>query len=168
MLFPLLEEPAPRSCPYAELRPMQSKLIHDADGQQTYAIILASGDEVTACLSAFARQRGLQAASFKAIGAFERATLAFFDWEAKRYLPIEVNEQVEVASLTGDVAVGPDGEPALHIHAVLGRRDGGAVAGHLQTALVRPTLEVILTESPEYLRKKVDPDVGLALIKPGL
>ncbi len=147
---------------------MQSKLIHDADGQQTYAIILSSGDEVSACLTAFAREAGLQAASFKAIGAFERATLAFFDWEAKSYLPIEVNEQVEVASLTGDVAIGPDGQPALHIHAVLGRRDGSAVAGHLQKAHVRPTLEVILTESPAYLRKKLDPEVGLALIKPEL
>ncbi|MHA6688115.1 PPC domain-containing DNA-binding protein [Mesorhizobium sp. A556] len=76
---------------------MQSKLIHDADGQQTYAIILSTGDEVTACLTAFAKEAGLQAASFKAIGAFKRATLAYFDWEAKAYLPIEVNEQVEVA-----------------------------------------------------------------------
>ncbi len=147
---------------------MQSKLLHDADGQQTYAIILSTGDEVTACLTAFAKEAGLQAASFKAIGAFRRATLAFFDWEAKAYLPIEVDEQVEVASLTGDVAVGPEGQPALHIHAVLGRRDGSAVAGHLETAEVRPTLEVILTESPEYLRKRLDPEIGLALIAPAL
>jgi len=147
---------------------MQSKLIHDAEGQQTYAIILATRDEVTACLTAFAREAGLQAASFKAIGAFKSARLAFFDWEAKEYLPIAVDEQVEVASLTGDVAIGPDDKPALHIHAVLGRRDGSAVAGHLLSGEVRPTLEVILTESPEYLRKKLDPNVGLALIKPEL
>ncbi|MGB3025409.1 PPC domain-containing DNA-binding protein [Paradevosia shaoguanensis] len=147
---------------------MQSKLIHDAEGQQTYAIILATGDEVTACLTAFAKEAGLQAASFKAIGAFKSARLAFFDWEAKEYLPIAVDEQVEVASLTGDVAIGPDDKPTLHIHAVLGRRDGSAVAGHLLSAEVRPTLEVILTESPEYLRKKLDPNVGLALIKPEL
>lgn len=147
---------------------MQSKLLHDADGQQTYAIILSTGDEVSACLKSFATEAGLQAASFKAIGAFQSARLAFFDWEAKSYIPIEVNEQVEVASLTGDIAIGPDGKPALHVHAVLGRRDGSAVAGHLQTADVRPTLEIVLTESPEYLRKKFDPEVGLALIKPDL
>lgn len=147
---------------------MQSKLLHDADGQQTYAIVLSTGDEVSACLEAFAQETGLQAASFKAIGAFQSAQLAFFDWEAKSYIPIEVNEQVEVASLTGDVAIGPEGKPAVHIHAVLGRRDGSAIAGHLQTAHVRPTLEIILTESPEYLRKTLDPEAGLALIKPGL
>jgi len=147
---------------------MHSKLIHDADGQQTYAIILSSGDEVMSCLTAFAKEADLQAASFKAIGAFRPATLAFFDWEQKTYLPIELDEQVEVASLTGDVAVGPDGQPAVHVHAVPGRRDGSALAGHLRSAEVRPTLEIILTESPEHLRKKLDPEVGLALIKPSL
>ncbi len=147
---------------------MQSKLIHNADGQQTYAIILTTGDEVSACLKKFAADAALQAASFKAIGAFQSARLAFFDWQSKSYIPIEVTEQVEVASLTGDVTIGTDGEPALHVHTVLGRRDGSAVAGHLQSAEVRPTLEIILTESPEYLRKKFDPEVGLALIKPDL
>jgi uncharacterized protein len=31
-------------------------------------------------------------------------------------------------------------------------------------AHVRPTLEVILTESPHHLRKRLDPEVGVALI----
>lgn len=147
---------------------MESKLIHDADGAQTYAIVLATGDEVVACLAQFAADRQLTAASFKAIGALSRATLAFFDWERKTYLPIAVDEQVEVAALTGDVAMGPDGKPAVHIHAVLGKRDGSAVAGHLESGSVRPTLEVILTESPRHLRKRFDPESGLALIDPEL
>jgi hypothetical protein len=147
---------------------MDSKLIHSENGEQTHAVILETGDEVVACLKQFADEKGLTAASFKAIGAFSNATLAFFDWEQKTYLPIEVNEQVEVASLTGDVALAPDGQPAVHIHAVLGRRDGSAVAGHLGRAMVRPTLEVILTESPRQLRKRFHPDVGLALIDPDL
>jgi uncharacterized protein len=47
---------------------------------------------------------------------------------------------------------------------VLGRRDGAAVAGHLLEGHVRPTLEVVLTESPVHLRKRHDPESGLALI----
>lgn len=147
---------------------MKSKLIHKAAGQRTYAVILSSGDEVMETLTRFAAEADLDAASFKAIGAFERATLAFFDWERKEYLPIAVEEQVEVASLTGDIAIDPDRKPALHIHAVLGRRDGTAVAGHLQKAFVRPTLEVILTEAPTYLKKQLDPEIGIALIAPDL
>ena len=45
-------------------------------------------------------------------------------------------------------------------------RDGSAKAGHLGEARVRPTLEVIVTESPAHLRKVKDAETGLALIKP--
>ncbi|MFG6083371.1 MULTISPECIES: PPC domain-containing DNA-binding protein [Paracoccus] len=143
---------------------MKSKILHDAAGQMTYVLILESGDEVMSCLQGFAEKQGLSAASFKAIGAFESATLAFFDWASKAYLPIQVAEQTEVASFTGDIAQGPDGKPAIHVHVVLGRRDGSALAGHLKDATVRPTLEVILIESPRHLCKHHDAETGLALI----
>ncbi len=143
---------------------MHSKLIHNADGQQTYAVILETGDEVIASLKIFAQDNNLTAASFKAIGALSGAELAFFDWEKKDYLPIPVDEQVEVASLTGDIAIDHDGRPAVHVHAVLSRRDGSAVAGHVQSGVVRPTLEVILTEAPTHLRKRFDAETGLAFI----
>jgi predicted DNA-binding protein with PD1-like motif len=71
--------------------------------------------------------------------------------------------QVEVLSLLGDVAVGDQG-PTLHLHAVLGKADGSVVGGHLIEAYVRPTLEVILIQPPSYLRKRKDPETGLALI----
>lgn len=116
------------------------------------------------CLNAFARAERLSAASFKAIGAFERSELAYFDWETKQYSPIRFNEQVEVAAFTGDIALDPDGAPAVHVHTVLGLRDGSARAGHLRLGLVRPTLEIILTEAPRHLRKRIDPQSGLALI----
>jgi predicted DNA-binding protein with PD1-like motif len=93
------------------------------------------------------------------------AKLAYFDWETKQYQSIAVNEQVEVASLVGDIAIGPDGKPSVHVHAVLGRRDGSALAGHLEEGNVRPTLEIIVTETPAHLCKAKDSDSGLALIK---
>lgn len=146
---------------------MQSKLIHETGGQRTFAVVLETDEELMACLDAFARRESLSAAQFTAIGAFSRAVLKYFDWESKTYLDNPVREQVEVASLIGDVALGPDGKPALHVHLVLGRRDGTALAGHLAEGYVRPTLEVIVTESPAHLRKRKDPESGLALIRTG-
>lgn len=145
---------------------MQSRLLHDADGQRTFAIVLKTGDEAIGCLQAFARRERLSAAQFTAIGAFGRATLGYFDWEQKDYVRNQIEEQVEVASLIGDVALAQAGEPALHVHVVLGRRNGNAIAGHLLEAEVRPTLEIVLTESPAHLRKRHDAESGLALIEP--
>jgi uncharacterized protein len=149
-----------------ERRKMQHRLLHDIEGQRTYAVVLDKGDEVMETLQAFAVSEGVQAAQLSAIGAFEAVVLLYFDWEKKDYLRIPVREQVEVASLLGDIAQSPSGEPALHIHVVVGKRDGTAMAGHLAEAHVRPTLEVIITESPAHLRKVKDSETGLALIRP--
>ncbi|WP_458760326.1 PPC domain-containing DNA-binding protein [Afipia sp. TerB] len=143
---------------------MQAKLLYDADGQRTYAVILATGDEVMSSLKDFATREKITAAQISAIGALSDVTLAYFDWDKKDYTTIPVREQVEVASLLGDIAEA-DGKPALHLHIVIGKRDGTAMAGHLDEAHVRPTLEVIITESPAHLRKRHDPESGLALIR---
>ncbi len=150
---------------HAILRTMRTKLLHDAEGAKTWAVILETGDETMECLKRFATEHGLDSASLKAIGAFERAELAYFDWEQKDYIKIPVTEQTEVAALTGDIVTGTEGSPTVHIHVVLSRRDGSAVAGHLDMGVVRPTLEVVLTETPGHLRKELDPEVGLPLIK---
>ena len=141
---------------------MRSKLLN-ADPPITYAVVLDTGDEVIGELGKFVREQEVEAASLTAIGAFSRAVLGYFQWETKQYKKIPVDEQVEVLSLLGDVAVGDQG-PTLHLHAVLGKADGSVVGGHLIEAYVRPTLEVILIQPPSYLRKRKDPETGLALI----
>ena len=146
---------------------MKQKLLNENGGQRAYAIILDSGDEVLTCLQAFVTDKKIVAAQFTAIGAFSDVVLKYFDWETKDYLKNHVDEQVEVASLIGDVASAPSGEPSIHAHLVVGRRDGTAMAGHLGEAHVRPTLEVLLTESPAHLQKGKDPATGLALINLG-
>jgi len=145
---------------------MQSKLLYENDGLRSFAVILETGDEVMASLTSFAEAERLNAAQFSAIGAFSGAVIGYFEWEKRAYKRIPVTDQVEVASLNGDVAIAPDGSRALHMHAVLGQRDGRALAGHLLEAHVRPTLEVVLTELPAHLCKRHDPASGLALIRP--
>lgn len=144
---------------------MQHKLLNDSGGQRTFAVVLDSGDEVLKSLQSFVNDQHIHAAQFTAIGALSDVVLKYFDWEAKDYREIKVAEQVEVASLIGDVAAAPSGGPALHVHLVVGRRDGTAMAGHLGQAHVRPTLEVVLTETPAHLHKVMDRRSGLALIR---
>jgi len=133
------------------------------DGAERWILVFDVGDEAVAVLTDFARSHGLSAASFTGIGAFGSVELGYFDWEAKDYLPIRLDEQVEVLALTGDVALA-DGEPTVHAHVVVGRHDGSAAGGHLLSGQVRPTLELVLVESPAELRKSYDPESGLALI----
>jgi predicted DNA-binding protein with PD1-like motif len=145
---------------------MKSKVLHEAAGQRTIALIFETGDEVMSTLTSFAAKNALSGTHFTAIGAFQSATLGYYDWNKKDYKRIPVAEQVEVVSLVGDIAAGENDKSKVHAHVVLGRTDGTALAGHLIEATVRPTLELILTESPHHLHRVHDPTTGLALIRP--
>lgn len=142
---------------------MQYKLLNGIDNA-TYALVFESGDEVMSLLKTFANEHSLKAAHFTAIGAFNSVDLGFFDFGIKDYKKIPVNEQVEVLSLIGDVALYGD-ESKLHAHVVIGKSDGMAMGGHLLKAIVHPTLELILEEAPGYLQRRIDKATGLPLIE---
>lgn len=144
---------------------MNVKLVHEDGGQRVLVAVLDTGDEVMACLGQVARKERLTAAQVSGIGAFSGAVLGYFDWEQKQYEKIPLQEQVEVVSLLGDIGIDERGEPALHLHAVLGRRDAQVLGGHLLEGHVRPTLELVLTESPAHLRRRADRATGLSLIQ---
>src|ERR1700692_4540292 len=107
---------------------------------KTFILVFETGDAAKGLLE-FADQEKLSAASFKAVGALSSVRLGWFSWESKQYEPsVTLDEQVELLSLIGDVAV-KDGKPAVHAHAGIGRRDGTAHRGHLIEAHIRPTCE---------------------------
>jgi len=147
---------------------MRARLLTDRDGTRTFVVALETGDRLIESVTRFAAEHGLAASEFTAIGALASADLAYFDWETKGYSEIPVHEQAEIASLNGRITrpEGGEGDPHLHVHCVLSRRDGSAVAGHLMEAEVRPTAEVFVTDSPTDLHRRTDPESGLAVIDP--
>jgi hypothetical protein len=136
---------------------MKSATLADDAGALTRVVVLDSGEEAFAMLTKFANDAGIFAASLTAIGAFENATVGWFDFEKKIYEKIEIAQQCEVLSAIGDVAVGDDGNASIHVHVVLGLSDGTTRGGHLIQAKVRPTLEVVLTATAAALRRRGGP-----------
>lgn len=142
---------------------MKYKLLNN-DKQKTFAIILESGEEVMEQLMAFTKEQKLSASQFTAIGAFSEAVVGFFDFSIKDYKKIPFKEQMEVLTLNGDISR-YNNEFKIHAHVVLGKEDGTAHGGHLMKAIVHPTLEIILNESPAYLKREMDEKSGIPLIK---
>jgi predicted DNA-binding protein with PD1-like motif len=141
----------------------RSKLLNE-QGEKTFAIVFDKQEEVAAGLLDFAKREGITAGRLTAIGGFTDMVLGFYDRERKEYKKIPIKEQVEVLSLVGDISF-DRGEPKVHAHAVIGKADGTAHGGHLLEAHVWPTLEVIIVESPAYLRRQMDEEAGLPLIR---
>jgi predicted DNA-binding protein with PD1-like motif len=135
----------------------------DTERETTFVLVFDKGDDPVDGIAAFAREQQLGAAHFTGIGAFSDVVVGYFDRERKDYERISIGEQVEVLSLVGDIAL-EGGQPRVHAHVVVGKADGSAHGGHLLEAHVWPTLEVVLTQTPEPLRKRFDPETGLALI----
>lgn len=146
---------------------MQSKLVSRPNETRVWIVVLAQGEEAKKTLLDFANREGIENASFVALGAFSRATIAYFDWQEKTYKDIPVNEQVEVVTLVGDIVPDDKGRASIHAHTVLGRSDGSTRGGHLQEGHVRPTLEVTVTEMPAHLTRRKHPELGVALIEAG-
>ena len=136
-----------------------------AENPKTFVVVLDTGDEILSSLKSASQAERLAGSSFKAIGALSDVEVGWFNWETRKYqTAVKLQEQVELLSLIGDIAL-EDGEPQVHAHLVIGRQDGSAHGGHLLRATVRPTCEIVITESPKHLQKKIDPESGIALIR---
>ena len=141
---------------------MRDVELRDGD-RRVVVVVVNPGEDAVAAVNDVAARRGIRGASVTAVGGFHHADVGYFDRQTRDYVRINVPDQVEVLSLLGDVADN-QGQAALHVHAVLGRRDGSTVGGHLLYGEVWPTLEVIITEVGADLVKRVDPETGLALL----
>jgi predicted DNA-binding protein with PD1-like motif len=131
---------------------------------KAWILVFDTGDEVATKLNRFASEQNIPSASFKAIGALSSVKLGWFNWQMKRYETcVALDEQVELLSFIGDIAE-DKGEPKVHAHVIVGKSDSTAHGGHLQEAVVRPTCELVITESPVHVRKQMDKS-GIALIK---
>ena len=129
-----------------------------------YLLRLSLGEELMATLRDFVGQRKIGAAVIRGLGASRSARLAYYLMDEKRYDPIAVEGFTEVVSLLGNVSWKEDGEPLVHIHATLGRRDGSTQAGHVLDLEVGATMEIDLEVLPGRLVRKLDEGIGLPLL----
>ena len=128
-----------------------------------HLLVLDPGDECIASLTDFAKKNRIEGGSFSAIGAFQQATIAYWNRETKEYEHIEVEEQVEVLALSGSIARSSE-DVKIHAHTVLGRRYGSTIGGHLMRGVVFPTLEIFVVDYGTPLIRRKDEKTGLWLL----
>ena len=142
---------------------MRSMLLRQEEDLRTYVVIFHTGDEVVSNLTQFAADYDLSGSHFTAVGACSDLVVGYYDWETKDYKKIPINEQVEVLMLSGDIGL-ENGGHKVHAHIVVSKSDATAHGGHLLEAHVRPTLEMIVEETPKHLVRKYDEESQLTLI----
>jgi predicted DNA-binding protein with PD1-like motif len=125
---------------------------------------LEAGEPVLGSLLTVARGHGLKGAVLSGIGAVGHARLGFFLPEEKRYETRDFHENLEVLSLSGNLAQSEAG-PVIHAHVALGRADFSVIGGHLFEATVSVTLEVFLSQVAARIERRHDPRFDLKLLR---
>jgi predicted DNA-binding protein with PD1-like motif len=146
---------------------MKVQLLSPDQQIKQYAVIFYTGDEAFSGLQKFAEEYHVTSAHFTAIGAVDGATLGWFDPQRKMYKKISITGQHEVIGMSGDIAL-YHGKPVVHTHMLVGDSTGTILGGHVLSANVSPTLEVMVTVDPVTMQKRFDPDTDLTLIDPAL
>jgi predicted DNA-binding protein with PD1-like motif len=130
---------------------------------ENYLVRLEKGEEVVEILTTFVREQGVKAGMVSGIGAVSDITLGYFDPATRDYHKEMLPGSYEVANIAGNIAV-LDGEEMLHLHATIADNNHNGKAGHLFSAEVSVTLEVIVTPFPGAVERKMDDAIGLNLL----
>ena len=111
----------------------------------SYQVRFSSGDEILSGLTDLAKEKGIRSAQVTGLGGLSTALLAFGDPSigAMVFKLIPVDEKSELVSMTGTIST-QNGEPSVHLHAVLARSDGSTVGGHVLELHVSPVAEVTI------------------------
>jgi predicted DNA-binding protein with PD1-like motif len=124
---------------------------------------LPHGGDLAAEIGAVADTYGMVTAEVRAIGALQRARLAFYDQASQTYREFAVDDPVELLALVGNISR-RDGATAVHAHATLGRPDGTCVGGHVVSGCTIFACELVLQELVgDPLERERDPQTGLTL-----
>ncbi len=128
----------------------------------TYVVSIDNHKEIVAAIKAFCEEQGIKAGEITGLGAINEATLRFLNPATKKYVDKTYSEQMEVASLVGNISQ-KDGEVYLHIHVTLGRSDYSVVGGHLLSATLNGACELIIRKLDCAPGRHFDEETGLFL-----
>ena len=123
---------------------------------------LDKGDEIVASMEKACAGQPVRYAHFSGIGACRKAEIAHFDTREKKYHSKKLEGTLEILSLSGNITIA-DGRPFVHAHIVLGLPDFSVQGGHLVSAEVNPTCEIVLRPLPADVKRRLDERCGLKL-----
>ncbi|MDO8574413.1 MAG: DUF296 domain-containing protein [bacterium] len=134
------------------------------DGRR-YVLRFDFGEEFIETFKRFCAGEKIASGFFSGLGAASEVTLGFFDLETKKYLENKFVENLEIASLTGNISKN-EGDLVIHTHSVLGRNNNNyeSLAGHVKNLVVSAALEIHLIALDDPLERKFDSKTGLNLL----
>ena len=132
--------------------------------QDTLIVRIDRGEEITEQLRAVAEKENIRLASIEALGAVNDFTVGVYNTAEKKYYANRFQGAYEIVSLTGTVTT-MDGQFYHHLHMSAGDEKGAVFGGHLNSAVVSATCEMVIRVIDGTVERRHDPEIGLNLFR---
>ena len=131
----------------------------------TFVSRMVQGEDVLRTIQEIASEKKISAGQLTLIGAISKATLGYFDRESKQYRSFSIDEDLEVVSCMGNIAIAENGDYIVHAHMIVADEKGKCYGGHLMEGCeVSVTIELIINVFDGKLLRAIDTDTGLNLL----
>ena len=136
---------------------MQYKCFDD-----TVIVRIDRGEEILEQLRQVSEQENILLGSVEALGAINSFTVGVFNTEEKKYYSNHFEGLFEIVSLVGTIST-KNGDFYAHLHMSAGDTTGAVFGGHLNSAVVSATCEMVIRVIHGQVNRCFDETIGLNL-----
>ena len=124
---------------------------------------LQHGSDLLEEFTQLAEDKNIRLGRIEAIGAVQKACIGYYHQDRHEYRFIELNQPLEIVSLTGNISI-KEGKPIVHSHIALADNSGALHGGHLAPGTTVFACEYIIEiyDGPTFERS-FDPETELPL-----
>ena len=128
-----------------------------------WIVRIDKGEEVIQTIKKVCEDNKIKLGSISGIGAADRVTIGLFNTKNKQYQSQELIGDYEITNLSGNIST-MNGEIYLHLHIGLSDSKYNAYGGHLTSAVISGTGEIIIEEIEGEIEREFNKEVGLNLL----
>ncbi len=114
------------------------------EGKDLISIRMEDGEDFFASMKTVSKNYHVESGIvLNGIGMLKNVKIAY--WNGTKYLTDEIEKPVELVSMQGNIGTTEnDGDPIIHIHIAVAKKDHSVVGGHLSSAVVNNTVEIFI------------------------
>jgi len=128
-----------------------------------WVVRIDKGEEIVQTIKEFCQENKIKLGSISGIGATDKVTIGLFDTNTKEYHSQELIGDYEITNFSGNIST-MNKEVYLHLHITLADKNQQAFGGHLSSAIISGTGEIIVEEIEGEIEREFNEEVGLNLL----